>query len=231
MRPSTSVTCDGCRPPGLLRRPKDSSEYWSSCRLVRSPQPAGKQSGRFIEVQVGDQQPFCAVRLVAQQRTIRTRDRRSRRGARAGIIHAGEVTGIFGGAAQNGFLVEAVVGVGECGWAVTARLGGVEMRVKDDLRAVTRGPSDRFWIAPTFVTDRDPERERAGPENAPSATRGVRAFFGRIDLHLILKAGQVTVILDNGGGGEQRSILCDALGPKDYRYTAVFCRMSDFGPG
>ena len=102
--------------------------------------------------------------------------------------------------------MECVRRIGETRGPVTAGLGFVEMRVEHDLRAVPDGPADRFRIAPALVADRDAECQRTGLENAPPGTGRIDAFLGRIDLDLVLEAGDRSVLIDHQRGGEQRAV-------------------------
>src|SRR5262245_28157335 len=66
----------------------------------------GKEAGRCGGVDVGDQQSFLAIWLVAKQCPVRMDQRCGGRRARARTINRCEIAGILGGAAQCGLLVE-----------------------------------------------------------------------------------------------------------------------------
>src|SRR5581483_1455167 len=97
-----------------------------------------------------------------------------------GAIHAGDVAGVFGGAAKDGFFVKGIGRVGEGGRHISSLFPRMEMRVEDHLRAPARGPADGFGVAPSLVADRDAECQGAGLENASSGAEGIGGFFGRV---------------------------------------------------
>ena len=131
---------------------------WLRRRLQRrGPAPRGEQSGRFAEVEIGEEQPRLAVRLEAEQRAVRTSDRRGGAGALARAIHRSEVAGVLRRATEHRLLVERVAGIGECGRAVASGFGDMRMRVKDDLRTPAGGPPHGLGISPAFMADHHAE--------------------------------------------------------------------------
>src|SRR5688572_26371983 len=86
----------------------------------------------------------------------------------------------------------------------------------DELRSATRGPANRLGVTPTFVADHDPERERSRAEHATLARGNVDAFFGRIDLHLVLEASDGSIRVDHDDARMESSID-DALRSDDAR--------------
>ncbi|HML15405.1 MAG TPA: hypothetical protein VK419_00200, partial [Bryobacteraceae bacterium] len=83
---------------------------------------------------------------------------------------------------------------------VTAGLGFVEMRVEHDLGTVPDRPADGFRIAPTLMADRDAKGQRTDLENPPPGTGRIGTLLGRIELDLILKAGDGSVSIDDQRG-------------------------------
>ena len=164
---------------------------WSAA--PKRPAACREEASGLADVDVRDEQPFFAVGLVAEQRPVGAHHRRSGRRSSACEVDGCEIAGVFGGAAQGRFLVERVRRIGESRRHVAARLGLVEVRVEHDLRAVPRGPADRFRIAPAFMADRDAKRQRTGLENPPAGPERIGSFLGRVDLDFVLETGDGSV--------------------------------------
>ena len=118
--------------------------------------------------------------------------------------------------------MECVRGIGETLGRVAAWLCFVKMRMEDDLRALPRGPSHGFGIAPPFMADRDAERQRAGLKYPPARTERIRSLLRRVDLDLVLKTRGRAIPVDDQRGGEQ-SVACKSLGTENNR-NASLCR-------
>ena len=80
------------------------------------------------------------------------------------------------------------------------------------------------------MADRDAEGQRAGLKDAAARAGRVGALFRRVDLHLVLKARERTVPIDNQGGGDQGTID-HALGSEDEGDVRLRGRFGDDGPG
>src|SRR5438552_2275726 len=103
----------------------------------------------------------------------------------------------------------------------------MEMRMKDDLRAVSRGPANRFWIAPAFVADRDTEGQIAGVKDATTRAWCIRSVFARVDLYLVLKARDRSVLIDH----ERRRDECAVDETFRPQYDADVRRRGGVGDG
>src|SRR5208283_2223670 len=139
--------------------------------------PRREEAGSSSDVDVRDKQPFVAVWLITEQRSVGPHDRRSGRRPSARTVYTCEIAGILGGATQHGLLVERVRGVGKTRGHVTAGLAFVEMRVEHDLCATSGCPADRLRIAPTLMADRDTKCERTGLENPPPRAERIGALL------------------------------------------------------
>src|SRR5207245_946473 len=141
---------------------------------------------------------FLAVRLIALQRTVRAYDHRRRAGALAGTVNRREVARILRRAAEHGFLVESVGGIGERHWAIAPGFGDVRVWVKHQLRTSTHSPPHGFWIAPAFVADHHAERQRPDAEQTTlGPERGIGAFLRRVALALVLPPCDGAVRIDH----------------------------------
>src|SRR5215211_6881189 len=86
-----------------------------------------EQAGRSGEIEVRDQQPLLAIRVVAEQRSVGIRDcRRTRRSLTRGV-HRGEVARVLGGTAQHRLFVERVLRIGVTDGPIATRLRFVKV--------------------------------------------------------------------------------------------------------
>src|SRR6185503_684814 len=132
---------------------------------------------------------FYPVGLVAEQCPVGPHHRGRRSRAGAGTIHAREIAGVLGSAAQGRFLMEGVRRIGEARGPVAARLGFVDVRMEHDVRTAPGGPADRFGITPTLMADRDTKYQRPSLENVPfGAGRIDVLLLGGVDLNFVLEA-------------------------------------------
>lgn len=88
--------------------------------------------------------------------------------------------------------------------------------MEHDVCTLADGPADRFRIAPPLMTDDNAKPQWPGLKDVSSQTRGIRAFFGRIDLDFILKASYGAVLLDDERGSQEMPID-NPLGAKNHR--------------
>jgi hypothetical protein len=88
------------------------------------------------------------------------------------------------------------------------------MRVEHDVCAMPGGPSDRFRIAPTLVTDGNTEHERAGLKNLPPGSGRIRLVLRGVELDLVLEASDRSVSIDDQCG-DQEGGVDDAFGAEN----------------
>src|ERR1700722_546537 len=113
-----------------------------SLAVLGGPAPRGKEPGRRVEIDVGDENTVPAVRLVREKRSVGADDCRRRRRPLGRVVDAREPARVLRRAAQHRLLVEAVLGVGKRRWTVAAWLGPGEVRMEHELRAAPGCPSD-----------------------------------------------------------------------------------------
>src|ERR1700674_5894083 len=103
-----SSVIDLCRPPTLLLRGRNSDFYrggrerslWGAFLAVELlPILAAhrEEAGSFRKVEVCDEQPLLAIRMVAEQRSIGPDNCRRGRRTLACLVDRGEVAGVLGG--------------------------------------------------------------------------------------------------------------------------------------
>src|SRR4029078_8672966 len=79
-----------------------------------------------------------------------------------------QITGVLGGATENGLLVKCVCRIGETRWPVTARFRFVKVRMENDVCAALSCIANRLRITPTFMTDHHTKPEFATFEHLSS---------------------------------------------------------------
>ena len=96
--------------------------------------------------------------------------------------------------------MKCVRGIGEGRWPVRIGLRFVEVWVKHDVCSMPCSAADGLRIPPAFVADRDTEGKRGRLKDAATRAWCVGALFGGVDLDLVLKARDRSVLIDNQGG-------------------------------
>src|SRR5581483_3437397 len=86
---------------------------------------------------------------------------------------------------------------------------------KDDLRPLSRRRARCLRIAPALVADHDTECQISNMEYLTARSRCVGRVLARVELDLVLKAGDAAVGIDDERG-EPRRPADDALGAKDH---------------
>src|SRR4029450_11270665 len=101
------------------------------------------------------EQAFLAVGLKAQQRPIWSGDCGGGRRAIARAVYRGDIAGVLGGPAEDCLFVEGVCRVSELRGPIAAGCGDVEMRMENDVCAVSRCPAYSLRIAKALVANSD----------------------------------------------------------------------------
>ena len=92
----------------------------------------------------------------------------------------------------------------------------MEVRVENNLRTVSRGPSHRLRIAPTFVADRHSKRQRPTLEYPPAGTARISALLGWVNLYFVLETRNCSILIDDQRGNQQ-SAANDPFGAQNNR--------------
>ncbi len=150
------------------------------CRVPFGVIAFGIQSGGFGKIEVGNEEVFFAVGNVSHVIARRIDEAGGGVLMAHGLVHAGKVDGVFGGAALHGFFIEGdapFLGFTR-GFVATGDLG-----LKNDLSTAQNRPSRGFGIAPPFVANDNAKLDAVdGEDFALSVWNIIFLFAARCDL-------------------------------------------------
>src|ERR1700735_3123110 len=88
------------------------------------------------------------------------------------------------------------------------------MWMEYDPCTVTHGPANGLRVTPTFMADHDTKCYETDLKDPPVRTRGIKAFFGGIELDFVLETYDRSIAINHQGGRHQ-GVAHDPFGAKN----------------